>query len=122
MTGFAESSTIQAAVADRLSNPDLGWTELLPNELEREDISVLIKPDVTAALLKLNPAISAAPDRVDQVLPALRLVKERARGRQRTDDELAPGPRDRALRRRAESVTGPARRLRRPARQQPDRL
>src|SRR4051794_38689394 len=72
--GFTESSTIQAAVADRLSKPDLGWTEVHPDRLQREEISALIEPDVTEALLKLNPAIAAASDRVDQVLPALRAV------------------------------------------------
>jgi type I restriction enzyme R subunit len=72
--GFTESSTIQAAVADRLSKPDLGWTEVHPDQLKREDISALIEPDVTEALLTLNPAIAADPDRVDQVLPALRAV------------------------------------------------
>jgi type I restriction enzyme R subunit len=71
---FTESSTIQAAVADRLTKPDLGWAEVHPDQLKREDISALIEPDVTEALLKLNPAIAADPDRVDQVLPALRAV------------------------------------------------
>lgn len=73
-SGFTESSTIQAAVADRLSKRDLGWTEVHPDKLQREDISALVEPDVTEALLKLNPTIDADPDRVDQVLPALRAV------------------------------------------------
>lgn len=71
---FTEASTIQAAVVDRLSKPDLEWTEVHPAKLTRENISALIEPDVTEALLKLNPAIAAEPDRVDQVLPALRAV------------------------------------------------
>jgi type I restriction enzyme, R subunit len=73
-SGFTESSTIQAAVADRLSKPDLGWTEVHPDQLQREEISALIEPDITEALVKLNPAIAADTDRVDQVLPALRAV------------------------------------------------
>lgn len=73
-SGFTESSTIQAAVTARLAQPDLGWTEVHPDTLQREDISALIEPDVTEALLKLNPAIAADPGRVDQVLPALRAV------------------------------------------------
>ena len=73
-TGFTESSTIQAAIAHRLSKPDLGWTELHPDALKREDISALIEPDVTEALIRLNPAIAKDPSRVDQVLPALRAV------------------------------------------------
>jgi type I restriction enzyme R subunit len=74
VASFTESSTIQAAVADRLSKPDLGWTEIHPDQLQREDISALIEPDITEALVKLNPIIAADPSRVDQVLPALRAV------------------------------------------------
>lgn len=72
--GFTEASTIQAAVADRLRKVDLGWTEVHPYQLAREDISVLVEPDVADALVTLNPAIAAHPERVDQVLPALRAV------------------------------------------------
>lgn len=71
-SGFTESSTIQAAVAHRLSQADLGWTEMHPDALERQDISALIEPDITDALIKLNPGIAADPGRVDQVLPAIR--------------------------------------------------
>jgi type I restriction enzyme R subunit len=70
--GFTEASTIQAAVADALAKPSMGWVEVHPDALQRTQSSVLIEPDVTETLLKLNPAIAADAARVDQVLPALR--------------------------------------------------
>jgi type I restriction enzyme R subunit len=73
-SGFTESSTIQAAIADRLSQTDMGWAEVSADELPRQDISVLVEPYITEALVTLNPTIAAEPDRVDQVLPTLRAV------------------------------------------------
>jgi type I restriction enzyme R subunit len=72
--GFTEASTTQAAVTDRLCRRDLGWTEVRPDRLQRQDISALIEPDVVAALTALNPVVAEHSDRVDQVLPALRAV------------------------------------------------
>jgi len=70
--GFTEANTIQAAVVDRLAKPDLGWAPVAPDQLQREDISAIIEPDVAAALVRLNPLIAKDPARVDQVLPGLR--------------------------------------------------
>lgn len=70
--GFTEANTIQAAVIARLTKPDMGWTMVAPDQLDREDISALIEPDITEALLRLNPVIARDPSRVDQVLPLLR--------------------------------------------------
>ncbi len=72
MSSFTEANTIQAAVIDRLAKADLGWQKVAPEQLGREDISALIEPDISDALIRLNPAIAKDPDRVDQVLPALR--------------------------------------------------
>lgn len=69
---FTEASTIQAAVADRLSQGDLDWSYVPAEELEREEMSALIEPDVVEALLRLNPSIAAHPERVDEILPRLR--------------------------------------------------
>ena len=69
---FTESNTVQAALIDRLAQPDLGWELADPRSLEREETSALIEPEIAAALLRLNPVIAAEPARVDQVLPALR--------------------------------------------------
>lgn len=72
MTAFTEANTIQAAVIDRLTKPDLGWQRVAPDELVRENISALVEPDVTDALLHLNPVVANDRARVDQVLPGLR--------------------------------------------------
>jgi type I restriction enzyme R subunit len=72
MAGFSETTTVQAAIVDRLNQPDIGW-ELVPSAgLDREDISALIESDVSAALLRLNPVIAEKPDRIDEILPQLR--------------------------------------------------
>lgn len=69
---FNEANTTQAAVIDRLAKPDMGWQKVAPDALGREDISALIEPDITDALIRLNPVIAKDRSRVDQVLPGLR--------------------------------------------------
>src|SRR3954452_7399376 len=72
MPGWIEATTIQAAVLDRLTKGDLGWTYAPADQLEREEMSALIEPDVLDALIRLNPKIAEQPERVDEVLPRLR--------------------------------------------------
>lgn len=72
--GFSESSTIQAALVHRLSQPDMGWEVLPADHLRREDISALVETDVRKALIDLNPLIAADHARVEQVMPALRMA------------------------------------------------
>lgn len=74
MSGFDESSTVQAAILDRLSKPDLGWRLVAAEDLPRPLDGVMLESEVTAALERLNPAISERPDRVMEVLPKLRAV------------------------------------------------
>ena len=74
MSGFSESTTIQAAIVHRLSRPDIGWEPKHPDQLNREDISALIEPDVIAALVRLNPCLAEKPERVQEILPKLRAV------------------------------------------------
>jgi type I restriction enzyme R subunit len=69
---FTEANTIQAAVIDRLAKADMGWQKVTPEQLERDDISALIEPDITDALIRLNPVIANDTAHVDQVLPGLR--------------------------------------------------
>lgn len=71
-SGFTEANTIQAAVIDRLTKSDIGWTKVAPEKLAREDISAFIEPDIADALVRLNPAVAKDTSRVDQVLPGLR--------------------------------------------------
>jgi type I restriction enzyme R subunit len=70
MTGFSESSTVQAAIVALLRN--LGWTHIPGHELPRQINSVFIEEDLAAALVALNPQIAENSQRVDEVLPRLR--------------------------------------------------
>jgi len=72
--GFSESSTIQAAIIQRLARPDLGWRHIPGRLLDRTSDMVLVESEVVEALRRLNPAIEKAPERVDEVLPLLRAV------------------------------------------------
>ena len=74
MTGFTEASTIEPAIIERLSQPDLGWTYIHGPSLNRTTDGVLIESDLIDALLRLNPEIRAVPSRVDEILPILRAV------------------------------------------------
>lgn len=74
MAGFTEASTIQAAIADLLVSPEMGWKRVAGKDLERDEVSPLIEGDVAAALVRLNPAIAEKPERVAEVMPKLRAV------------------------------------------------
>lgn len=74
MAGFAEASTVQAAVLARLTQPDLGWAFVPGAELARDRTDVLIESDVVEALARLNPLIAANPRYADEILPKLRAV------------------------------------------------
>jgi type I restriction enzyme R subunit len=74
MAGFSEASTIQAGLADRLSQPDLGWEEVDADDLDREETRVLIESEVREALLRFNPVLAEEPSRADLVLSRLRGV------------------------------------------------
>lgn len=72
--GFSEASTVQAAVVGRLTRPDLGWVHVPGRELDRTPDMPLVESEVTEALLRLNPTIAEAPERVEEILPQLRAV------------------------------------------------
>lgn len=72
--GFNEASTTQAAIVDRLAQPDIGFEFTAGKDLERELISPMLEQDVVEALIRLNPEIAAKPERVDEVLPKLRAI------------------------------------------------
>ncbi|MHB8460163.1 MAG: type I restriction endonuclease subunit R [Candidatus Limnocylindrales bacterium] len=71
MSQLAESA-VQAALVERLTRADLGWRFVPGGILDRSLDSVLVESDVIAALIRLNPAITAQRDRVDEVLPKIR--------------------------------------------------
>lgn len=72
MRGFTETSTVQAAIIERLGR--LGWKPIDAEHLGRDWGSIFIEDQLTEALLRLNPLIAERPDRVDEVLPKLRAV------------------------------------------------
>lgn len=72
MNGFTEASTIQAAVTDRLTQSDLGWTHVHGSNLEREEISPLLEVEVVKALERLNPLIAEQPERSAEILSKIR--------------------------------------------------
>ena len=71
MSGFSESSTVQAWLVDRLARH--GWNPVVAESLPRTDTEVLCEDWLVEALIRLNSAIAEAPERVDEVLPVLRL-------------------------------------------------
>jgi type I restriction enzyme, R subunit len=74
MPTFTESSTTQACVVDRLTQPDLSWEFVSGDALARDETEVLIEEEVIAALKRLNPLIAKQPERVDEVVPKLRAL------------------------------------------------
>ena len=74
MASFTEASTIQAAVVNRLTQPDLGWEFVEADELGRDKTDVLIEADVVAALQRLNPLLADRPELIAEVMPKLRAV------------------------------------------------
>ena len=71
MTELAER-TVQDALVDRLTKPDLGWTFVPGADLAREPDQVLVEQAVVAGLVKLNPAIAEDQGRANEILPKLR--------------------------------------------------
>lgn len=63
---------IQAALVDALRR--LGWRFMKGADLVRQLDDVMIEADVTAALIRLNPAIAERPERAQDVLTRLRAV------------------------------------------------
>jgi type I restriction enzyme R subunit len=57
-----------------------GWHFVPPAELPRRPDEVFVGPFVRDALLRLNPAIAAAPDRADEVIHKLRAIVLAVRG------------------------------------------
>ena len=71
---FSEANTVQQAIVDRLRKPDLGWTHVKGSDLERTIDGVFLEADLIEALLRLNPSIAEKPERIEEVLPKLRLA------------------------------------------------
>jgi type I restriction enzyme R subunit len=106
---FNEANTVEAYLRDLLSGPlkpapaqrevepvfgrakrGLGWRYVPSNEIPRQQQEVLVESWVKAALIRLNPEISAQSDRVDEVLYKLRaiILSIRSDGLIRANEEL----------------------------------
>lgn len=72
MTGFSESSTVQAWLVQRLVS--LGWEHVPGKELPREFTDPLVEEWLIESLEVLNPEIHGSPERVDEVLPMIRMA------------------------------------------------
>lgn len=96
---FNEANTVEAFVRDRLCGgvthhtavgpglarrqgqvSGLGWHFLAPQYLHRQPHEVLVEDQVREALIRLNPEISAQPDRAADVLYKLRAILMGVRG------------------------------------------
>ncbi len=88
---FTESNTVEAYLHDLLAGPfgrhavrdaagygrgrlAVGWQPLTSTEIPRQPQEVFVEPFVRAALIRLNPAIAAQPERADEVLYRLRAI------------------------------------------------
>lgn len=72
MAGFSESSTVQAAIVSQLV--DLGWAHIPGKNLPRTLDGVIIDDHLAEGAIRLNPMIAENPDRLDEILPKLRVA------------------------------------------------
>jgi type I restriction enzyme R subunit len=90
---FTEANTVENFLRDRLARGEHGriaWKYSSGAELDRSEEDVLITSDVRDALIRLNPDIAAAPNRVDEVFYKLQaiLVSAGAGGLVRANEEF----------------------------------
>jgi type I restriction enzyme, R subunit len=74
MASFTEASTVQAAIVDRLIQPDMGWEYVDAEKLGREKTGVLLEADVVEVLQRLNPILQEKPHLLAEVMPKPRAV------------------------------------------------
>ncbi len=72
MSGFSESSTVQAWLVERIGA--LGWVHIPGKALPREFTAPLVEEWLIESLEVLNPALHGEPERVDEVLPLVRMA------------------------------------------------
>lgn len=70
MSGFSESSTVQAWLIERLVT--LGWEHVPGDQLPRNANEAIVEEWLIEALEVLNPALHGSPERVEEVLPLVR--------------------------------------------------
>lgn len=72
MNGFTEASTVQAWLLSRLVS--LGWSYVPGQELSREFTDPLVEEWLIESIESIDPAFAGAPERVDEVLPLIRMA------------------------------------------------
>src|SRR3954470_24146979 len=72
MAGFSESSTVQAWLVERLVS--LGWERVHSHELPREHTDAVCEEWLIESLEVLNPELHGSPERIDEVLPTIRMA------------------------------------------------
>lgn len=72
MSGFSESSTVQAWLIQRLVS--LGWKHIPGKELPRDLTAPLVEEWLIEALEVVNADLHGIPERVDEVLPLIRMA------------------------------------------------
>lgn len=72
MSGFSESSTVQAWLVERLVG--LGWDHVPGKDLPRTKTDALVEEWLIEALEALNPEIHGSPERIDEALPVIRMA------------------------------------------------
>ena len=70
MSGFSESSTVQAWLVERLVG--LGWEYAPGDQLPREFTDVVVEEWLIEALEILNAGLHGSPERIEEVLPLVR--------------------------------------------------
>ena len=74
MKGFSESSTVQKWLVDRLIA--MGWSHKPGKQLARANTEVLLEEPLVTSLKVLNSEVHRTPDRIDEVLPLIRMTTE----------------------------------------------
>jgi type I restriction enzyme R subunit len=87
---FTEQNTVEVLLRDRLARPDVGWTLVSGKELDRSFDAVLVESALRQALVRLNPDLTAEPNRADEVVHRLRaiLLSVRTDGLVRANEEF----------------------------------
>lgn len=72
MSVFSESSTVQAWLVEKLAAQ--GWDHVPGKDLPRAKTDILVEEWLVEALEVLNPEIHGHPERIDEVLPLVRMT------------------------------------------------
>ena len=69
---FNEANAVEEFLRSRMT--DIGWTYVYGPTLNRTTNDAMVETSLRAALIRLNPEVTAEPDRADEVIYKLRGV------------------------------------------------